>query len=594
MTATSKIRIDVDASKFEALQKAFARYKEELDKTPDAWRSVSLAQEVVREGFQQAAEEAFRVSEETTRFLENSKRLDYVTETTSRHWKDMVRSTASVASHIASATASLLKWAGITSIIGGIASGGTLFGLDRLGEGVSSQRTQALGLGTTYGGLSAFRTQFRRLGDPEGFLSRISTALSDPEQLGIFQQLGVSTQGDTTDVATRSILRLKDTIDRIPKNQLALGLETRRLDKLVDIETAKVLQGMSREEVAKLAGGVGPLRNKLDLTPADQLKWQEFTTQLERSSRIIGTAFTNRLVALADPLKHLTKSFTSLLDTLMRKGGPVEHWINEVATGMEWLAKNIDSPEVQKSIKYWRDELVHIGESAWSLGKAVAGLADKFSSLFGISPAEASTGPHGEGAGGVGSAGRGRGSIRYHAGDSDYIPSKEFYGEGSSAGNLTKLIEEESRKAGVDPRILEGIRAGESFHRQDWYDKKDDAIESSWGPFQLNRRRGLGVEFERDTGLDLRDPRSIPAQVRWVANYVKQGRSLRPWAGYHGPREADPRWGDSGYKPQPMRTGAPEKPASVSKFDFAKRSKITISNNSGANINTLSLAASAH
>jgi len=96
--------------------------------------------------------------------------------------------------------------------------------------------------------------------------------------------------------------------------------------------------------------------------------------------------------------------------------------------------------------------------------------------------------------------------------------------------------------------ILNGIRAGESLHTSN-YDKKDDALESSWGPFQLNRRAGLGVQFERDTGLDLRNSNTIPQQVAWVANYLAKGGSTSPWAGYHGPRDADPNWGNSGYNP---------------------------------------------
>jgi hypothetical protein len=125
---------------------------------------------------------------------------------------------------------------------------------------------------------------------------------------------------------------------------------------------------------------------------------------------------------------------------------------------------------------------------------------------------------------------------------------------GSSAGNLTKLIDEEAKRAGVDPRIMEGIRAGESSHGSN-YDKKDDALESSSGPFQLNRRRGLGVQFEKETGLDVRNPNTIAAQARWVANYLKT-HSTGAWMGYHGPRNADPRWGDSGYVPS--KSTAPE------------------------------------
>lgn len=121
----------------------------------------------------------------------------------------------------------------------------------------------------------------------------------------------------------------------------------------------------------------------------------------------------------------------------------------------------------------------------------------------------------------------------------------------SNAGDLTTLISEAAAKEGIDPRIMEGIRAGESGHGSN-YDKKDDAIESSWGPFQLNRRRGLGVEFERDTGLDVRDPSTIPAQAAWVARYIKRhGGTNGQWMGYHGPRDADPSWGNSGYMRAP-------------------------------------------
>ncbi|MCJ2023669.1 hypothetical protein [Methylobacterium sp. J-067] len=120
----------------------------------------------------------------------------------------------------------------------------------------------------------------------------------------------------------------------------------------------------------------------------------------------------------------------------------------------------------------------------------------------------------------------------------------------SDANSLTALYEREARRAGIDVRIMHGIRRGESGHRNN-YDVVDNARESSWGPFQLNRRRGLGVQFEKETGLDVRDPRTIPAQVRWVAEGLKKNgrRWLSNWMGYRGDADADPRWGNSGYRP---------------------------------------------
>lgn len=147
---------------------------------------------------------------------------------------------------------------------------------------------------------------------------------------------------------------------------------------------------------------------------------------------------------------------------------------------------------------------------------------------------------------------------------------KSSVGGGSTAGSLTKLIDEEAKRAGIDPRIMHGIRAGESGRRHNGsnpdaaYDKKDDALESSWGPFQLNRKRGLGQDFEKDTGLDVRNRSTIPQQARWVAEYIAKRRAQNPnwnpgqkWMGYQGDKDADPRWGDAGY--------VPDKPVAASK-----------------------------
>jgi hypothetical protein len=615
MVAKSKITIDVDASKFSDLQKAFDRYKSELEKTPDAWKAVAEAQDAVREGFAQAALDAEQMASHTIEVLDNSRKLDRVTESTSRHWKELSRNTAAVAGNIANATASLLKWAGITSVIGGLVGGGSLFAMDRLADSVASQRTQSMGLGTTYGGLSAFRTQFRRLGDPEGFLGRVSNALADPNQRGIFQQLGVSTEGDTTDVATRAILKLKDTVDRIPKNQLAIGLETRRLDKLINVEFAKTLQGMSREEVAGLAGGVRPLRKRLDLTPVDQLKWQELSTQIERATHVIGNAFTSRLVALADPLTHLSTSFVKLLDVLLKQGGPVEHWIGEFAHGLDWLATHVDSPEVKKEVSHWKDEIVHISQSAWSLGKSIATLADNFASLLGVSPAQASTGGqqgasggysgrsgqgHGRAALGHGSPGEThhwigggsdvdlggsggfntRGVKNRNPGNIGYGPWAQAHGAIGSAGTDT------GHGVAVFPSFESGAAALEDLALSKYGAGKHSANQLIAGPggwtpgnyaAAANVARSMGLRPDED--LRLNDEKQ---RKRFRDSLMKQ--ELGPAGARYVKDHLD-----GGSMPAVI--------AGSSSHTFLRRphkTRITINNNPGGNVNTTSAIAAAH
>jgi hypothetical protein len=146
------------------------------------------------------------------------------------------------------------------------------------------------------------------------------------------------------------------------------------------------------------------------------------------------------------------------------------------------------------------------------------------------------------------------------------------YEDVPNAGNLTKLITAEAQRAGIDPRLMEGIRAGESGHGGRYDVNKNLATgDESYGPSQLNRLHpgDLGSVFERDTAAErkrlgfggLEDPRTIPMQARFVAEYIKRTGSLSPWAGFHGARDADSRWGDSGYVPAPSSTAASKPPA---------------------------------
>lgn len=142
-------------------------------------------------------------------------------------------------------------------------------------------------------------------------------------------------------------------------------------------------------------------------------------------------------------------------------------------------------------------------------------------------------------------------------------PHQRYSSAGVGSGNLTALIDKVSAEAGIDSSIMEGIRAGESGHGS-IYDTNFSGGDESYGPFQLNRKHpgDLGSIFERDTGLDLSDPKTIPAQAKWVAQYLKRTGDTSPWMGYHGPSDANPNWGDAGYIPPSITAPVPGFPAS--------------------------------
>jgi hypothetical protein len=103
----------------------------------------------------------------------------------------------------------------------------------------------------------------------------------------------------------------------------------------------------------------------------------------------------------------------------------------------------------------------------------------------------------------------------------------------------------------------------------------------------MNRLRGFGVTFEHDTeaerkrlGLgDLRDPRTMQMQTDYLAKYLARGGSTAPWMGFHGMREADPRWGNSGLVPEKNTSVAgPVAPPKINLPPVAPRANIHIPN----------------
>jgi hypothetical protein len=137
------------------------------------------------------------------------------------------------------------------------------------------------------------------------------------------------------------------------------------------------------------------------------------------------------------------------------------------------------------------------------------------------------------------------------------------YAASSSGNNLKQIIDAAAVKAGIDPRIMYGIVAGESLHGNA-YDIGDNG--KSFGPFQMYMGGGLGNTFNKQTGLDVRNPASLPQQAEWIANFLaKTPGGIRNWHGYRGNVDWNPSWGSMGFQ-QPAKIESVEtKPVSATK-----------------------------
>lgn len=118
-------------------------------------------------------------------------------------------------------------------------------------------------------------------------------------------------------------------------------------------------------------------------------------------------------------------------------------------------------------------------------------------------------------------------------------------------GSLKQMIDRAAAKEGIDPRKMYGIIAGESLHLGT-YDKGDfrNGVPQSFGPFQMYKNGGLGNQFQKETGLDVADPKTLQQQAYWIAHYIKvngiKSYGGPPWYGNKGPVNWDPKWGSMG------------------------------------------------
>lgn len=455
----------------------------------------------------------------------------------------------------------------------------------------TSQRT-----GASVSNIKSLQYAFTQVGSTGtsavGAIESFARAMrTNPGIGGFVRSLGVATQEggkarDTLDV-------LSDAVDKISaKHPYYTGAQMAELLGLDESQFETF--NRYRKEIKEYRAEYEASLKAVGLNSAKAAEQSEhFQQALRRIGMQVTVAGQSLLVTLLPVLERLATTVSRFmtenapaLNGFFTKVGEVAQ---SAATGLQGFLNGFAGEEGARRIQAWADAMNNLADGMRGVWRVIAWIQDsmfwkaltyfesplwkflKYAGGNAVGSAQAGT----LGGGGVAALEGGapadtRNAWQRHAprwlGGQDAPVTSSGTPTPGREGSLTALINKEAERAGIDARIMHGIRAGESGKRQNGnnpaaaYDKKDDAVESSWGPFQLNRRRGLGVQFEKETGLDVRDPRTIPDQVRWVAEGLKKnGRSwLRNWMGYKGDREADPRWGDSGYVPTPTVSSSKE------------------------------------
>lgn len=557
------IQIDakVDMAEFQYFYSKYKEFSAQAAKQPGTWKDVAQQTQQARKNAQDMAAANEENAESLSLVAKAIHGMRGETEKLAHSWMQMQRHTLGVAGNMAHATASLLKWAGITSVIGALTGGVGLFGMDRLADHVSSNRSASMGLSTNYGKRQSFITNFGRYGDAEGVLGRVNAVQHSADKQALLA-LGLTReeiQGDTSDVAAKAALALQRLVKRTRPEVLGDTLRSRHITDIFDVNQAQVYGNTETNEVEGQFRNYQNNSGRMNLTSDQQSKFQEFSTQMGRAGKTIENVFVKNLSNLTPGLTELSESFVHLVDVLMEHDGPLKQgldWLNE---GLEWLAKEIDTPEFQVKVTTF---IKKVGDLAKSAGEFVTGIISFGLKVGLVSPAEAATSGSGNGAGGPlgvhsptgsgpsGSDDAGGSGKDASAGNKEGSTWSDRVTGGSRSDSFYEAIQRAEGTAGKDPyndwlghhktpKPLTEMTLKEAYAYGEWFRKNHKIGQmtnsSAKGAFQivdstqLKAMRALGLSG---------DEKMTPEVQRRMADWIYDHQGSGAWEGFkRHPRE---------------------------------------------------------
>lgn len=388
MTGKPILDIPINDEKFKSFLKIFEKYQEALKKQPAAWGAVDKATETTKTKLGKLAAglaaEASKAEAAKTKEVEKQAKAakDFATS-----MKSAAGASITVAKNLASATASLLKWTGVATVLTALAGAGGLWGLDRMALSIGGQRRQALGTGTTTGQQSAFRINYGRYVDSDSFLSNVNSAIHDPSKQWSLLANGISQkeiqEGNTADIASKLLPNLRRQFMR--NGQTTFGMQAFGLDNYGSLEDFTRLARTSDDDLAKSGSDYNRDAKGLGVDPAVQKDWLEFSTQLSRASVQVENVFIKGLRDLAPELKDLSASVVKAVE-IFADNPNLKNWIKDLGAGLKSISEYMNTNE-------FKDNIVSAATAIGRFGHAVANIVRWIGDHFGGGDNSGGSGP---------------------------------------------------------------------------------------------------------------------------------------------------------------------------------------------------------
>lgn len=385
------IDIDVNDAKFKRFAELFSKYQGQLAKVPGQWKDVGKAEAGAATEFEKILASFFAMGELQKELNEGSDKDNKNLQKKASLWQQVKKTTGGILDDVDKITKTLLKW----GLIGFGAAGAGLVGVRAIAESVSADRRFALGTGLTVGAQGAFaRHQGRLFDNPDAFLTAAFSARSDVSSpaFSTLAALGISSKQSTISIADQVLTRLQSEAKGTP--QQLLGTILQKYPGLsqfgVGLGTLQQLRSISSGELQGQIRAFGPDLANSSKTDAQAKRFTDFVSSIDTTFADVTNQFEKDLIPLLKPIEDFVKRLGQDVDIFL-KSGAAQKGLDELASGIENLAKWLGSGEFQKGLANFTDRVgtlanvlgfvAHPGEST---SAAIGGIQDANTSGFGV------------------------------------------------------------------------------------------------------------------------------------------------------------------------------------------------------------------
>ena len=252
-------------------------------------------------------------------------------------------------------------WAFTKGLLG---VGGTLFGMDLLGNSASRGLRSSVGMGTGYGEQNALGLTYNRVADASSLLNSVANAKASigGAEWSALTVMGVDMRGDNSQVSKRALDRArglaKSTPEELWQSMLVEGFGLGNLG--IGSQDLRRFKNMSDPEWERYSKQFGTRSDQIGINEATLRKWQDFVNTLDVTGKRIESSLIRGLVSAAGPLEKLSDAAASVIEKFI--GSKSFEWvIGKITTGLSTFADYISSPKFATDMQALWDGLASMG-----------------------------------------------------------------------------------------------------------------------------------------------------------------------------------------------------------------------------------------